>query len=322
MFGVDTHSFGLDQVEIDISKEITDWASLRFDLNHCPSAGTCGAVSQDDDLIEQGFLTLTAPVGNGVTFTFGKFNAPIGFELLDPVDMYQFSHALVFNYGIPTNITGLMLSTTFFDMVDFAFYVVNGWDPSHPDVNKDKSVGGRIGVTPMEGINFGLAGITGWDGFLGTRVSVIDIDGTITIVPDLTIGMEFNFGWDEMIRAIPGDNATWFGFLLMAHYDYTEWGGITIRYDYFDDEDGGTRIPATVGGIAGTPSAPAAPNFFGPADIRQAVAISPTFVIADGFGALVEYRYDYSNKNVFVDKSGFAVNDGSHKVAFEMTYAF
>ena len=33
----DSNTFGLDQVEIDIEKEIKDWASVRLDLQHCPS---------------------------------------------------------------------------------------------------------------------------------------------------------------------------------------------------------------------------------------------------------------------------------------------
>lgn len=300
----DINTFGLDQVEIDITKEITDWASLRFDLQHCPSAGMCVGNTQDDDIIEQGYLTLTAPVGNGVTFTFGKFNAPIGFELLDPVDMYQFSHALVFNFGLPANLIGAMLSTSFSDMFDVSFYVVNGWD-NEPDGNKNKTVGGRLGITPMEGINFGFSAISGDDGSAGQTLTVFDIDGTITLIPNLTVGLELNFGSDENAVAA-GNDADWFGLLLMGHYDYSDWGGITVRYDYFDDDDGGTRLTR----VAGTP-----------ADKRQAITISPTFVIADGFGALFEYRHDFSDQNVFSKADG-TMTDGNDTFAFEMTYAF
>lgn len=298
----DTNGFGLDQVEINITKEIKDLASLRLDLNYFPNSGM---TNSDDAIIEQGYLTLK--VSENATLTFGKFNAPIGFELLDPVDMYQFSHALVFNYGIPTNLVGGMVSTSFGDTIDVNFYLVNGWD-NEPDGNKDKSYGGRIGITPMEGVNFGFSGITGEDGAAGETLSVIDIDGTITMIPQFTLGMEFNFGWDDMTAGTGADDATWFGFLLMAHYDYAEWGGITFRYDYFNDEDGAGRLP---GGVAA------------PADIRKAITISPTFIIAEGFGALIEYRHDFSNKNVFVEgDTGATLSDGSDILAFEMTYAF
>lgn len=295
----DSNSFSFDQAEIDITKEIKDWASLRFDLEHTDSGGA----------IEQGYLTLTAPFGNGVTFTFGKFNAPIGFELLDAPDMYQYSHAIVFVKGLPTNLTGGMLSTTFSDMLDVSLYLVNGWD-NNSDTNKNKTIGGRIGVTPMEGINFGLSLISGDDSDVaGENVTVFDIDGTITTIPNLTIGLELNFGTEDKDSAVTnGNDADWFGFLLMGHYDYSEWGGVTLRYDYFDDEDGGRLDRAAASSAT--------------SDTRQAITISPTFVIGEGFGALIEYRHDFSDKDVFEKSGTTTVADSNDTFAFEMTYAF
>ena len=307
------NTFGLDQVEINITKEIKDWASLRFDLQHCPSAGSCAANTRDDDIIEQGYLTLTAPVGDGVTFTFGKFNAPIGFELLDPVDMYQFSHSLVFNNGIPTNLTGGMLSTSFGEMFDVSFYVVNGWDVNPEGAGSsgtNKTVGGRLGITPIKDVNVGFSGIIGKGDGAGGVLTVFDIDGTIKLIPDLTLGFEFNFGSDNNAIAA-GNDADWFGFLLMGHYDFLEWFGMTLRYDYFDDDDGGLRL------APGTPNGRAT----GLPDTRQAITVSPTFVIGEGFGALFEYRHAFSNQNVFTNSNG-TPTDNNDSIAFEMTYAF
>ena len=294
----DTNTFGLDQVEIDITKEIKDWASLRFDLNHTPNGG---GTETADTIIEQGYLTLTAPVGSGVTFTFGKFNAPIGFELLDAPDMYQFSHALVFNNGLPTNLTGLMASGSLGEMIDISAYVVNGWD-NNPDTNKNKTIGGRIGITPMKDLNVGFSAISGDDSAVaGENMTVFDIDGTITMIPKLTVGLEFNFG-NEDLASTTGTDADWFGFLVMGHYDYADWGGITVRYDYFDDEDG-----ARLGGTAN--------------NTQQAITVAPTFVIGEGFGALIEYRHDTSDQNVFTKEDG-SVTDNNDTIAFEMTYVF
>jgi hypothetical protein len=297
----DSNTFGLDQVEIDIEKEIKDWASVRLDLQHCPSGSQAScAGSGGDDSIEQGYLTLTAPVGSGVTFTFGKFNAPIGFELLDAPDMYQFSHALVFDNGLPTNLTGLMASGALGDMIDISAYVVNGWD-NNPDTNKNKSFGGRIGITPMKDVNVGFSAITGDDSAVaGENMTVFDVDGTITMIPNLTVGLEFNFG-NEDLASTTGTDADWFGFLVMGHYDYSDWGGITVRYDYFDDEDG-----ARLGTANNT---------------QQAITIAPTFVIGEGFGALIEYRHDSSDKDVFTKSDG-RVTDNNDTFACEMTYSF
>ena len=298
---MDTNTFGLDQIEINITKKITDWASLRFDLQHCPNTGqTACAGSGGDDSIEQGYLTLTAPVANGVTFTFGKFNAPIGFELLDAPDMYQYSHALVFDNGLPTNLTGLMASTSLSEMIDISVYVVNGWD-NNPDGNKNKTIGGRIGITPMKDINVGFSAISGDDSDVaGENLTVFDVDGTITVIPNLTVGLELNWGTEDK-GSTTGTDGDWFGFLVMGHYDYSDWGGITLRYDYFNDEDG-----ARLGTANNT---------------QQAFTIAPTFVIADGFGALFEYRHDFSDQSVFTKANGTMAKNND-TFAFEMTYAF
>jgi|TARA_B100000959_G_scaffold72895_1_gene77398 hypothetical protein len=76
-----------------------------------------------------------------------------------------------------------------------------------------------------------------------------------------------------------GTDANKFGYLLMGHYDYTNWGRITVRYDFFDDQDGAQLRTAN--------------------NSQQAIIIAPTFVIGEGFGALFEYRYDFSDKSVF-----------------------
>lgn len=280
------NSFALDQVEVNLSKEIKDWASLRTDLQFVR-----GSANNAEDVLEQGFVTLSLP--REAILTLGKFNAPIGFELLDPTEMYQFSHALVFDYGLPTNLTGIMLSRSFIQMIDLDLYAVNGWDKLS-DNNKEKTFGGRIGLTPREGLNWGFSLITGPEANNeSARRTVLDLDGTITLIPDLTLGMEFNWGWEDKASVLrPGEEAKWFGLLLMAHYDYTKWGGFTFRYDYFDDQDG-----ARLNGVE-----------------QQAVTFSPTFVIAEGFGALLEYRHDFSSAKAFT-----ADND---TFALEMTYSF
>ena len=285
-------------MEINIEKEINDKLSLRADLNYLASSNALTF----DDIVEQGYVTYKLPVGNGVDLTFGKFNAPIGFELLDPVDMYQYSHALVFNYGLPTNLTGLMGSYSFNDIVDLTLYAVNGWD-NNSDNNGGRTLGGRIGVTPMDGINLGVSTISGTTeepGNTKDKKTVVDVDFTITMVEKLVIGGEFNSGKEEKASAVTtGDDAKWTGYLLMAHYDFTDRYGLTVRYDYFDDKDG-ARLGNSVG------------------EKQQAYTIAPTFALGDGARIIAEYRRDKSNENVF----NGGVDDSKESVAIEFTYSF
>jgi len=292
-------TFSLDQVEVDVEKRINEQLALRADLNYLASPSDLTF----DDIVEQGFVSYRLDIGSGVTFTFGKFNAPIGFELLDPNDMYQFSHSLVFDFGLPTNLTGLMGSYAFNDMFDASVYVVNGWD-NNSDNNGGKTVGGRVGVTPVAGVNIGLSAITGSVEMplaaqaSDDRRTVYDVDLTVTAVENLTIGAELNIGDEEKGSAVvAGEDAEWTAFLIMAHYDITDMFGVTARYDYFDDKDG-ARLGNSM------------------KEIQRSYTIAPTVALGDGAGLLVEYRHDTSSEAVY------GADDSKDSFAVEFTYSF
>jgi len=291
--------FGLDQVELDIFHQASDKTMLRTDLEW---------VKDGEDMVaqvEQGYMVYTADCGG--SFTFGKFNAPIGFELLDAPDMYQYSHALVFDYGLPTNLTGAMLDYGFDSGLSVVGYIVNGWD-ANTSAGKTNTFGGRLGYESGE-FFCGLSGITGKQDVEGeadtqelTR-TVIDVD--LGYARDAwTFGGEFNMGTATV--AMPGEDmeSEWMGLLAMSHYDFNDRVGLTVRYDWFDDADGWAF------GMVGTEY-----------QVRQAIAIAPTFAIADNCGALIEVRVDMSDQDAFVDADGDPTGSDLN-VAFEMTYSW
>ncbi len=296
----ETNTFALDQGELDVEKTIEGAGGLRVDIQHVNT----GSSLTTDDILEQGYVWID--LLSGLKLTFGKFNAPIGFELLDPVDMYQYSHAMVFDNGLPTNLTGVMFSGGS-GMFDFSIYAANGWDLIYDD-NKDKTLGGRLGLTPVEGVNVGLSYITGKEGSDAgegqtSNLSVMDIDLTITMVENLIIGAEFNSGVFEGMSAVKtGDDATWTGFLVMANYAFTDKVALTLRYDQFHDA-GGARLG---GGVDET---------------RGAFTVSPSYAVADGFNVLAEYRLSTSDKKTFTGADGKA-EDNSSEFAIEFTFSF
>ena len=293
----DTATFGMDQAEVDIEHSIDEKASMRIDLEYSDD----GNVATTDAAIEQGYININV---GAVTLTFGKFNAPIGFELLDAPDMYQYSHALVFNYGLPTNLTGAMVSGGS-GMIDYAIYYVNGWDNNY-DTNTDKHIGTRIGITPMEMLNVGLSYISGNIGTGASKVAqtITDIDLTYTPSERFTLGAEYNMGTvKEASNVTAGDDASWNGFMVMAHYDFNDTYGLTLRYGSFNDEDD-YAINAGAG-----------------KETRTATTVAFTFGIADGLGGLIEMRSDKSDKDVFTDKDGNP-KDNESTLAAELTYSF
>lgn len=295
-------TFSLDEVELDFEKKLDEKLSARADLNYRAGDSSGDAALDFDELVEQGYVTYRLEAGTGVDLTFGKFNAPIGFELLDPVDMYQYSHSLVFDNGLPTNLTGVMGAYAFTEQVDVALYAVNGWD-NNTDNSDGKALGGRIGITPVEGLNIGLSAIKGTtETNKDDKKSVYDVDITYTGVERLTVGAEFNTGKEDNAGTATGeDDSKWTGFLVMAHYDFTDMIGLTLRYDSFDDK-GGSRLDDTDT----------------LAEKRQSYTVAPTFSLGEGAGALVEYRVDKSDEKVFEG----GTEDTTGIFAVEFTYSF
>ena len=306
----DTTTFGMDQAEIDIKHSIDEKASMRFDLQYVNTEDdpATGGVDESrptmDDTVEQGFITINL---GATALTFGKFNAPIGFEMLDAPDMYQYSHAMVFDYGLPTNLTGIMLSGGS-GGVDYVVYFVNGWDKNGDD-NKERTVGTRIGITSGNILNLGFSYISGKEGVdtpladpLG--LTVTDIDLTYTPSDIFTLGAEYNTGTHkESSTVTTGADAKWTGYLVMVHYVFNDIYGLTVRYDTFNDEDG-ERLGGSVG-----------------KEKRNATTVALTFGIADGLGGLFEWKTTKSDKKPFTDKDG---NPTGSEAAFaaELTYSF
>lgn len=305
----DTNTFGLDQVEIDLSKNLGGIGSLRADIEWVSDGE--GGFTLD---AEQGYVTLDLGLGRGEgnypTLTFGKFNAPIGFELLDAPDMYQFSHALVFDMGLPTNLTGAMLSMDLGGGVDVVVHLTNGWD-QNVDTNTDKMIGGRLGYSHEEMGGIGFSAMRGDEKGLVGNLTVYDVDLTLTPAPGLLIGGEYNSGKTDL-EEVSLENS-WNGFMVMAHYSVTDVMGLTGRYDRFNLEI--SQIAARRTGAQDHPR--------GRLELtQQALTIAPTFALTDGLGFLMELRRDFSDEEIFGDPGSGKREKSMVNFAFEMTYSF
>jgi hypothetical protein len=293
-FNTSENSFGLDQVEVDISQEFSSRARVQADIEYVSD----GQGGFDLDL-EQGYFTYSAGSAQPWHFSFGRFNAPIGFEGVDPPDMYQYSGGLVGSYCVPGNLTGLLVTTEFGSTFDWAVYAVNGWDVN-TDNNQDKTVGSRLGISPFANFSFGLSAISGpeRDNNNSSRRTVFDLDLTYNLTESWLWGGEFNYGTETNVLAAGGD-ADWTGFLIMTNIGFAERWGVTGRFDYLSDNDG---------------------VLTGQAQDWKAVTLSPSVALTDALGGLVEFRYDFSNQQTFASDDG--MKDNQFTTAVEFIYTF
>ncbi|MCP4545150.1 MAG: outer membrane beta-barrel protein [bacterium] len=302
---VDT--FSLDCVEFDIERTVGEDGAVRADLDWVYGTPTEDNSDPWEIIVEQAFLSYNCQTIEGLTFTFGRFNAPIGFEFMDAPDMYQFSHALVYDHGLPGNLSGIMVSTELENGFSGSAYFVNGWD-NNVISSSPATLGGHLAYA-ME--DFGVLGASA---IMGTEFTdedpdlkrtIFDFDLTIDAVDNLLIGGEFNIG---KVEQGADTEWQWKGFMAMFHYDFNDFVGFTGRYDWFDDTDMYAFGAVDVDGE----------------DVAQtwtAMTFAPTFVLGDGMGALIEFRIDSSSEEIYADSDG-EPKTSTTSVAFEMTYTF
>lgn len=288
-------SFELNQVEVDLTKNFSDRALLRADLDYIPDDS--GAYRAD---IEQAHVS--ARYGNSPEWwlTFGKFNAPVGSESPDASGLSTISHSLIYEYGRPVNVTGLMISSKLSPGFRWLAYVVNGWDRNF-DVDNDKTFGAAMRFGLGGDSECGISMISGneQDTISSSRRTVLDLDLSVNPLSSWGIKAEFNRGI-ETEAAPDSTDAEWIGLYVLSNLKIDDHYALAFRFDYLNDNEG-VRT--------------------GYNQELKSIAAVPAFTIMDGVTAMVELKYDFSNRGVFSDADG-SMNDSRFSAGFRITGLF
>ncbi len=260
-FGV---GFSIDQVEIDLEK---NWEKVGFRFDLEAGAGWNGSGADISYGLEQGYMSVN--FNDTIGMKIGTWLAPIGWESLDAPDMYQYSHAMVFDYGLPTAHTGLLLSVAT-GSLDAVFYLTNGMD-TYYEIDNAKGAGTRIGYAVSDSFNFGVS-------YLYNHADVMIADLDLTVETDsILLGGEFNFGLED------ATSDSWFGGLATVNFGLSDAIALTLRGDVFKDTATGSRV-----GGAGN-------------EFYVNGTLSPSISLAENAGMLLEYKATYATKASTVD---------------------
>jgi hypothetical protein len=314
----------------------------------CPSGGaTCTEQFGSEDIetevsLHRFNITGVAPVGNGLSLSFGRFDTPFGYERHDAALNFTATTSELQRFGRPQSMTGFTAAYQFTPWLDATAWVVNRWenetteDPLE-DNNRDKSFGGRIGFTPLAGrqlVNVGIGGWWGPERDDNTRNDrwIVDADLTWSPTPRLVLAGELVYGGESGVsfrrRGLPfaapevdRRDVNWLALYALAHYDVASWLGLTFRYGFFNDYQG-----------ARTGAAQVLQSFtLGPTlhlsrlvpDLRpMGVAYTRTRHPVDWVDVRLEYRLNRSNEPVFSSaKPGVPITDAD-QTAHQVTLQF
>lgn len=289
-------AFFMDEVELDLTKSFGENVRLRADLDFARgnSTGITNVLT-----VEQAYATANIPVGNGIEFLIGRFNAPIGFEAVDVSDNDTFSKSVIATGLRPTNLTGAKIYYPFSDLVDLHFYVVNKLDQDTMiKANSIPSAGLRLGFNWGEE---GTESTIGVSGFFGPKYNYRskrytfggDVDANWWATEAFAIGFEGIYRHDQADNRFAAATAVnYFGALVNLHYVFSDvWDG-TLKYAMAKQSKGSSDAGAQDAINAGLEN-PANPyNLTGTQQWVHQIALAGGYGIADGAKLKMEGRFD------------------------------
>lgn len=191
------------------------------------------------DLVEA-WILLHFPIAHtagGLDLKGGKFVTLEGAETIDPRTNSFYSHSYIFNFGLPLNHTGVLLTLHGTDWLDLYAGATRGVNTSMSDNNSSFGFHGGIGVRLGEG-KFSLLATT----HIGPENThdnhdvryLNDIVFTWKLSNKWTAILEGNFSADE---SVPG-SAKAYGGAAYLTYAANDWLSFALREEIFRDETG------------------------------------------------------------------------------------
>jgi hypothetical protein len=272
--------FNLDVVKLTLEKPLDEgqWAAgYRVDILAGPDAGVFNALAATGNTfgagggasIEQAYVNMRAPVGNGLDFKMGVFDALMGYESFDSYKNPNFSRSYGY-YIDPKQHTGIIASYQVTDILSVAGGVANtyfgpingrairptGIGGANVAAESEKTYLGSIAITAPESFGF-LKGATLYAGIvdgLGAG-SATDITGYYVgaTVPTPMEGLAVGASYDYRGNTSQGNfsssyaNAT----ALYVSYQATEKLKFNNRFEYASATSGTfTGVNTAINGVA------------------------------------------------------------------------
>jgi hypothetical protein len=257
-FNRDANSFQFSQFWLGVEHPVSTErrAGFRADLVFGDDAGTLSGDNTDtsggeeDFHVYQAYVQYLAPLGEGVTFKFGKFATLIGAETVhdNPDANFNVSRSNVYNLLQPITHTGILASMNLTEEIDFAAGVTNenrGDSASSGvdvDANNRKSATWHLGWT---GEKTGLSFNGIWGGSDTASSSSADeeadeliLDVILKFDPTEKFSTYINADYLETDPGGSADDGSAWGVSWAGRYQFTERLSQALRLDYVDGDEG------------------------------------------------------------------------------------
>lgn len=247
---------------------------------------------------------------SALSLSFGRFDAPIGFERDDePLNLVP-TESFTFENARPVKLTGLLARYALSPKVSVLGLVANGWEVEI-DNNNGKTAGLKLQVFPASGLAVAAGAL------YGPEEDTTNTPHRTLLTGDLT--------WQPMQRLVfqaeahhgSQEGTQWTGVVGQGFLRFGLRAGLTVRGDVFDDPDG-----ARTGTVQTMSSLTISPWYFY-REAQEGVFSNVEFTSfrLPAFSLRPAVRFDHSTQPVFEMKDG-TLTQSNLTALIELVYVF
>jgi hypothetical protein len=305
-------TFMLNLLEVQLDKPVDKTSPLGFRValgfgnamtqienssTYAVNSGTSDGNATSTQYLKEGYLSYMAPIGKGLQIDFGKFVTPAGNEVIESNQNWNYSRGLLFYYAIPYYHFGARVKYTFNDKFSITGLATNGWNDVL-STNSGKTGGFSATWNATKKVSLTETYLTGprdvaGIGDNGPWNNLTDTVVTYNPTAKLSVAGEFDYdhqGFDTASASAVTTSpyTTGLDYTGVAGYVKYQWSPKTAfagRYEFLNDHDG----------LAfGAAASPAFPH-----NHPQEFTVTAERVFAGHLVSRLEYRHDFSNRNIF-----------------------
>src|ERR1700676_2120562 len=216
--------------------------------------------------LKEAYFSYLAPLGKGLQVDVGKFVTPMGAEVIESKDNWNYSRGLLFTWAIPFYHFGARAKYTFNDKYNVTGFALNGWN-NIVDNNSGKTYGFSFVGNPTKQwtytVNY-LAGPEEPSGAFGSTATgaLVNVNNTwrqtwdamvmytgskLSVMANGDYGRGDRFVTDNTTTPFTLSPAVWWaGGAAYIKYAIDANDYVAARYEYFEDHNGfmtGTFTP-------------------------------------------------------------------------------
>jgi hypothetical protein len=305
--------------------------------------------------LEQAYVEIRAPVGNGWDFKVGKFVTILGYEVIERPANMNITYGQLWQNAFPLTYVGVLSSYRFDDYLDAKLGVVNG---SNTDNNTTVN-GNSDGVALLAALNVTApGGNANWSNNFqystalenntsyqnsGQPTSSFPVDNSASPANGFAVVYNSWGNWapkfanDKLLLAFDtalGNaswssvaditvNTTWYGAAVYAKYQFNDWFSLASRADYLGSNNAGKF--GTTGAISTSTADNSFPTFSEghvTGNNYWSYTITSAFNVIDNLLIRAEYRLDWGNQTTFSSGNPSVYSAPAHYAGAEIVYSF